>query len=438
MVPIGARQRLPEAATVQRVVVDCSRSSLTLTPRGAAAAYPGRVNQLRAWLRTIGWGRAVPLVLVPLMLAASNFPGRYQVPWHYWLAALTAAALFTVGGRWPLIVSLALSALAVPMFAAHAWGLAGLVPYLGAVGLAEAAMRLPGRLPVAVATAAWTGAVLVDLASADSATFWRPATAVEAAAAVGLPLLLGLYLRAQRELAQTYRARAADAEARRRAAVAATRTAERTALARELHDLVAHHMASIVLRIGVARHVVADADPQVQEVLTDVHRTAAGSLADIRRLLAVLRDPDLGEAALVEPGALGAEIAAAVDRTRAAGLTVQPAPLPDLDGVDAIGRLTLLRVVQESLTNAMKHADPAHPVTVELAVADGAVEVDVANRLAADSSGPGGQAHGLVGMAERVALVGGTMTAGPAGERWCVHARLPIAVPTAVTSGVTS
>jgi signal transduction histidine kinase len=369
--------------------------------------------------------RGLPLVLVPLLLLASNFPGEHQVPLWYWLAGMASAVVFLFGGRWPVPVSLTLSVLAVPMFVADAWGLSSLVPYLGAVGLTEVAMRTHRTAPVATAAVGWAAAVLLGLAGGHAA-FWRAATVVETAAVVGLPLLLGLYLRAQRDLAATYRARAAEAEARRVDDAARARAAERSALARELHDLVAHHMASIVLRIGVAQHVVADADPRVRGVLDDVHTTASGALSDIRRLLVALRDPDLGEVALVDADGVPTEIGAAVDRTRAAGFAVTAELDPDLGDLDAIGRLTLLRVVQESLTNAMKHADPSGVVTVTVARRDGGVDVRIANRSRAADSGSG---LGLVGMAERVALAGGTLDVGAAEGNWHVRAWLPAAKP---------
>ncbi|MFC4602423.1 sensor histidine kinase [Rhodococcus kronopolitis] len=368
--------------------------------------------------------RGVPLVLVPVLLLASTYPGRYQVPWGYWLLATAAAAAFVVGERWPLPVSLVISALAAAMFVAHPWGVAGLVPYLGALALGEVAMRARGSWPVVVATLGWTAAVLLGLWSDSYSTFWRAATFVETAAYVGLPVLLGLYLRAQRDLAQTYRAAAAEAEVRRAEADLHARAAERSALARELHDLVAHHMASIVLRIGVARHVVADADPRVQDVLDDVHSTASDALADIRRLQVALRDPSLDSIPLVESDAVPVEIAAAIERTRGAGFTVVAQVDPDLGGLDAIGRLTLLRVVQESLTNVMKHADPdgAVAVTVTRELGGVTVRVDSAGRGAgaADSTG-----HGVVGMGERVELVGGSLHVGATETGWHVEAWIP-------------
>ncbi|PTR31734.1 signal transduction histidine kinase [Rhodococcus sp. OK519] len=376
--------------------------------------------------------RWAPVVLVPLMLVSSTFPGRYHVPLSYWALAMTAAAVFVVADRWPFPVSIAASALAVPMFAADAWGLSGLVPYLGAVALAELAMRTHRTVPIVVAAGCWAGAVLVGhwletAGASTSESFWRAATLVSAVAYVGLPLLLGLYLRAQRDLAVTYRARAAEAESRRAAAELQTRAAERSAVARELHDLVAHHMASIVLRIGVARHVTTDADPRVHEVLDDVHRTASDALADIRRLLIALRDPELGEVALVESDAVPIEIASAIERTRTAGFDVAADVDPDLGGLDAIGRLTLLRVVQESLTNVMKHGDPCGIVRVTVERGGGGVSVRIDSAGHGDGSNPTG--HGIIGMGERVDLVGGRLDAGATDRGWVVDAWIPEPAP---------
>lgn len=351
--------------------------------------------------------RGLPLVLVPLMLLASDFPGEFEVPAWYWLAAMSSAVVFLLGARWPTLVSVALSALAIPMFATEAWGLSGLVPYLGAVALTEAVMRTRRTDAIVLLSGCWAAAVLLGLA-AEHSPFWRPATAVEAVAAVGLPLLLGLYLRSQRDLAATLRARAAEAEARRVDDAARVRAAERTALARELHDLTAHHMASIVLRIGAAQHVLADTDPGIRDVLEDVRTTATGALSDVRRMTVALRDPDLGEVALIDSDAVPAEIEAAVDRLRAAGFTVDSDVDHRIRNLDAIGRLTLLRVVQESLTNVMKHADPAAPVAVRAAPRDGGVSVTVVNRRRAARTAPGG-GYGLIGMTERVELADGTL-----------------------------
>jgi signal transduction histidine kinase len=310
------------------------------------------------------------------------------------------------------------------MFAAEAWGLSGLVPYLGALAVADVAARSDRNRLVAASAACWTVALLLGNWLDDHTSFWSALNAVTIVAAVGLPILLGLYLRGQRRLAATFQERAADAELRRAAAEAAVRSAERTAMARELHDLVAHHMASIVLRIGVAEHVLDDVDPRVAAVLDDVHGTAADALADIRRLQDALRDPNLAEVAMIEPEALWTEIDAAVERTRAARFTVAANVDREMVGLDAIARLTLLRVTQEALTNVMKHADAASPVDLAIERRDGgvAIRVDSATTHAAS---PNADGHGIIGMAERLAMVGGRFDVRRTARGWEVDAWLP-------------
>lgn len=351
--------------------------------------------------------RSVPLLVTPVLLAVSTFPGEFRVSASYWVLACASAMVFLFGDRRPLSVSLILSALAVPMFAVQAWGLSGLVPYLGAVSLAELTARTDRNRPVLVAAVSWLGALLLGVALDQHAPRWGAADLTTVAAALGLPLLLGLYLRGQRQM--------------RAAAQAQVRAQERTAMARELHDLVAHHMASIVLRTGVAEHVIDGADPRLTEVLGDVHRTAADALADIRRWQAALRDPGLHEVAMVEPQALWDEIDAATGRVRAAGFTVVADIDRDSTCLDAMTRLTVLRVVQESLTNVMKHADPAGPVTVAIGRRDGGVEIRV-DSVGADEHSAG---MGVLGMSERMALAGGEFSAGSGEHGWEVRAWLP-------------
>ncbi|MEV0547235.1 histidine kinase [Nocardia salmonicida] len=361
--------------------------------------------------------RWLPLALIPVVLLASTYPDQYRVPAHYWLLAITAAVVFAAGSRWPLAVSLVLSALAVPMLRTEAWGVSGLVPYLGAVALVDVVARTHRWSIVAVATAGWTAAVTLGRVGLHDTSIGRASTLVEAAAYVGLPLLLGLYLRGQRDLARNLRLRAVEAQAR-------TRLDERAALARELHDVVAHHMASIILRISVAGHVVREADPRIVAVLDDVRGTAADALADIRRLLAALRDPALGTVALVDTDAVATEIDAALTRARAAGFAVEAEVDADLGGLDAISRLTLLRLVQESLTNVMKHADHGVPVRFRIGRHDDGITIEVVSGAREATAVAG---HGIVGMRERAELAGGTLTVGTGAddESWTVRAWLP-------------
>ncbi|WSG09565.1 histidine kinase [Micromonospora sp. NBC_01739] len=253
---------------------------------------------------------------------------------------------------------------------------------------------------------------------------------------VGVPLLLGLVVRTTRELATQAQQRAAEEQRRRESEQRAARADERSAIARELHDVVAHHVASMVLRVGVARHVLTDLDPRVGAVFDDVHGTGTAALADLRRLVAVLRDPEAvrGDAALtaIEPSALPAALGAAVDRARQAGITVEADIDPAIGAIDAVRGLAVLRLTQEALTNVAKHAGAAAVARLTVRMVEGAVHWEVVD----DGPGrvpaglPDGGGHGIAGMRERVAVLGGRLAAGPVeqpGRGWQVRTVLPAA-----------
>ncbi|MER7893245.1 histidine kinase [Micromonospora sp. NPDC094482] len=254
---------------------------------------------------------------------------------------------------------------------------------------------------------------------------------------VGLPLLLGLVIRTNRELGRQAVQRAQEEQRRRESENRAARADERSAIARELHDVVAHHVASMVLRVGVARHVLTDLEPRVGEVFDDVHGTGTAALADLRRLVAVLRDPDgvRGDAALtaIEPSALPAALGAAVDRARQAGVTVETDIDPAIGSLDAVRGLAVLRLTQEALTNVAKHAGTAALARLVVAVRDGALhwEVQDDGRGQAPAAVPPGGGHGITGMRERVEVLGGRLEAGPTGAGWRVRTVLPAPVVTA-------
>ncbi len=258
---------------------------------------------------------------------------------------------------------------------------------------------------------------------------------------VGVPLLLGLLIRANRELSEQARQRAAEEQRRRDSEARAARADERSAIARELHDVVAHHVASMVLRVGVARHVLTELDPRVGAVFDDVHGTGTAALADLRRLVAVLRDPDgvRGDAALtaIEPSSLPAALGAAVDRARQAGITVEADIDPAITTVDAVRGLAVLRLTQESLTNVAKHAGTSALARLSVRLVDGAVHWEVTDngRGTVAAVVPSGGGHGLTGMRERVEVLGGRLSAGPTGAGWLVATVLPAApAPSATTA----
>jgi signal transduction histidine kinase len=200
---------------------------------------------------------------------------------------------------------------------------------------------------------------------------------------------------------------------------------ERARIARELHDLVAHNVSLMVVQAGAERHALPEDQAATREVLGSIEQAGRQALVEARRLLGMLRRKDDREE--LEPQPSIDQIDALVERVERAGLPValqvegEQAPLPA--GVD----LCAYRVVQEALTNALKHAGPAR---AEVVLRFGARALDIEVRddgLGAAVPNGDGAGHGLIGMRERVALYGGQLDAGP---RRCggfeIRARLPL------------
>ncbi|TQJ23208.1 signal transduction histidine kinase [Micromonospora sp. A202] len=294
----------------------------------------------------------------------------------------------------------------------------------------------------------WLAATLlamVDLTDSIGDPARRVASGVVGLALeVGVPVLLGLVIRTNRALSLQAVERAVAEQRQHESESRAARADERSAIARELHDVVAHHVASMVLRVGVARHVLTDLDPRVGEVFDDVHGTGTAALAELRRLVAVLRDPDgvRGDAALtaIEPSALPAAIGAAIDRARQAGITVEADLDPAIGSLDAVRGMAVLRLTQEALTNVARHAGTSAVAHLVVAVRDGVVHWEIADTgrggvpAGVPTGGgllagvPAGGGHGITGMRERVEVLGGRLEAGPSGTGWRVRTALPAVV----------
>jgi len=321
-----------------------------------------------------------------------------------WLAVFAGVALSLAGGALPLTVAISQAGM---LLAVEGFTDARAIPikWMASIALFEVAIRRWG-VPTALSSAALSTAYLAKSGAeltGDTAALLFKITAV-----VGVPVVLGGYIRSVQRNAEQART---GAELQ----VAGARLAERTAIARELHDIVAHHLSSMALRIGVARHVVADADPRVREVLDDVHANASTALGDLRRLVTALREQP---ALLVDAAELPDALTAMIARVR---LNVTASIDPAVSTVDAVRALTILRVAQEGLTNAAKHGGAQAKLTVS--VTGGDAHVEITNDVPGSSTP--GSGMGLVGMRERVALAGGTLEVGPAGGGWRLSALLP-------------
>jgi signal transduction histidine kinase len=235
-----------------------------------------------------------------------------------------------------------------------------------------------------------------------------------------LAWILGRMLRRRQELAAALQDRAAllerDQEAKARSAV----VDERARIARELHDVVAHSLSVIVVQAAAERRVLGPEHPTTREVLGSIEHTGRQALVELRRLLGVIRKTD--DRPALRPQPTLAHLDELLAQVRDAGLAVQlqtqgeRVPLPP--GVD----LSAYRIVQEALTNVLKHA---HATRAEVLVGyhPGELELEVSDDGQGPTHGPGG--HGLVGMGERVALYGGTLEAGQRdGGGYRLHARL--------------
>lgn len=200
--------------------------------------------------------------------------------------------------------------------------------------------------------------------------------------------------------------------------------AERTRIAREIHDLVGHSLSITMLHLTAARRAVAEGDDPDEAVaaLTEAEAVGRRAMTEIRRTIGVLSATGTGTAPL--PGA--ADVVRLVEEGRSAGQTITFSSSGDLSGIDAGVGLGIYRILQESLANAIRHA-PGAPVSVSLAVADG-VRLCVQNPLVGTRRGAGtslGEGSGLAGMAARAEQLRGRLSAGAEESMWKVDLVIP-------------
>jgi signal transduction histidine kinase len=202
--------------------------------------------------------------------------------------------------------------------------------------------------------------------------------------------------------------------------------AERARIARELHDVVTHSVSVMVMQTGAARQIMRKDEGRSQALLESVESSGRSALEELRHLLGLLSDQDRDAPLSPQPGV--SEIPGLIEQVRQAGvaveLSVEGQPRPVSRGL----AIAAYRIVQEALTNVLKHADGA-PTQVVLRWADAALELEILDdgpsRDLAEADGRPGR--GIAGMRERVAMYGGTLEAHPAPDRgYLVHALIPL------------
>ncbi len=360
------------------------------------------------------------------LLGVAQLRASGDLSWRTAAAALLVALPLAVRRRAPL-ASLAgfMAGIGLLVASGHSGDLSAAAPIVGLVALYSVGAYAEGWAGVAGACAVLAVVWIAVGADRDGRSFGN---FLFFGIGVGGPWAVGVALRRHRTSERTLEARAESLERDRDEAARRAVAEERQRVARELHDVVAHSISVIVLQARGGRRVLDDAPEQAREAFDSIESTGRDALTEMRRLLGLLRRTD--EELALTPRASMRRLDALAEQVRQAGLPVDlqvegdPARLPA--GVDLSG----YRIVQEALTNTLRHAGPAH-ARVVVRCAERHVDISVSDDGAGDSAPNGtGPGHGLAGIRERVSLYGGELRTGPRpGGGYEVIARLPLDSP---------
>lgn len=374
-----------------------------------------------AWVAALG-------VVVLFGLTVSDLEQHYYVDSQPLIIGLAMARAFSFGLAWlrprmALATSLAVTALSAaaggavsdsepwPWAVTAVFGYSAVLTIAGARGLRrEELIRW------------WIAAQLLSFVAYIpgfnfSNSSW--ASAVVMAVVSGAAAVVGDLLRSRSETRQRLAEQEVISETERGERA---RLQERARIARELHDVVAHHLSVVVVRADSAPHRLADVPEEVQKEFAEIGEAARASLTEMRRVLRLLRSEERQELG-PQPGL--DQLRDLVGTARQAGAVVEFVAEP-LDGIDPAVQLTAYRVVQEALSNAVRHA-PRSAILVEVRRADAHLQVKVRNGPSATPVSTGGDGHGLMGMRERVELVDGAVSAGPTPDGgYLVYVAIPV------------
>ena len=369
---------------------------------------------------------AVLALMAEQLITKQPQSGQHPTTVLTWLLAAVSIAPILSHRRFPYVsVAVCLAAVAIYAFGRYA----AYPGYVVFVLTFDVALHSDERVsvPTLFASAVVLG-VAVDLQPAKIAIL---ATYIASEIFVGGAWLAGWNVRRRRASVAELRARAQRLEREREEEARRAVTEERLRIARELHDVIAHSMSVIAVQSAVGNHVIDTQPAQARQSLAAIEATSRSALTEMRRLLGVLRQEGEPRGSLTPAPGL-ADLSSLVAQVQDAGLRVwinvegERGLVPP--GID----LSAYRVIQEALTNVIKHAGSA-TATVGICYRDDSVTVEIANQAPAapDVRGPGprtGSGHGIIGMRERVAVFGGEFAAGPGPEGgFLVRAFFPVA-----------
>lgn len=357
------------------------------------------------WAQWMVWGGAVPgpRAYISLLFVLVGFP--LLVRRRFPLAVLAALLLAVVGQA------------VLTQDAAEGSGL--VLPLLVAIySVAAWGSRRTAIAGLALSLIALTVSIIEDQHVQTGEEIWAAAFFSLLAVAAWVS---GLAVHARRDAAEL-EAHAADLERRHQEAI----VAERDRIARELHDVIAHNVSVVVVQAVGALGVLDNQPARAREPLERIEKSGREALAELRRLLGVMRGPGaLDEQLGPQPGI--ADLEALVDGVRGAGVPVELTFEGPVTSLPKALELSIYRIVQEALTNTLKHAGPASAKVI-VSCHPRSVEVDVVDDGVGTNGQANGSGHGLMGMRERVALFGGRLQAGDRVEGFAVHAWVPLEV----------
>lgn len=334
---------------------------------------------------------------------------------------LAVAALAVVTRRWRPPAALVATAVAAAVFILVGVRTPVLVPAIGIVTYTVTS-RVDRRTGLALAGPVAVGLYLLD-AFTSTGTAWSPQS-LGLVAWIGMTAAAGDAVRSRRAYVHEVEERARRAEQTREEEAARRVIQERVRIARELHDVVAHHIAVINVQAGAAGHVLERHPEQAGQALSHIRDACATVLGELSSIVGVLRqsEDDTADPA-TEPVRGLAHLTDMVDALAAAGLTVERTQLGQARELPAVVDLAAYRILQESLTNAHKHGTGTAHLTITYTA--NSIALDVANPIAAER-GRTRSGYGILGMKERAAAAGGTFQAQAQPDgRFTVHAELP-------------